>query len=77
MNSRRPRSVADYPSVASGRKLILLVSAMVLAMATAMALSELPNLCEPTAGMRITITVFLAQTLIRERRRDAINKNDC
>jgi capsular polysaccharide biosynthesis protein len=54
MNSRRPRSVADYSRAARRRKLILLFPALTLAIATAIALWELPTLYESTARMRIT-----------------------
>ena len=54
MNSRRPRSVADYSLAARRRKLILFVPALVLAISTAITLWELPNLYESTARMRIT-----------------------
>lgn len=54
MNSRRPRSLADYPRAARRRKLILVVPALVLAIAIAMTLRDLPNLYESTARMRFT-----------------------
>ena len=54
MNSRRPRSVADYSRAARRRKLILLFPPLVLAIATAITLWELPNLYESSARIRIT-----------------------
>lgn len=54
MNSRRPRSLADYSRAARRRKLILVVPALVLAIATAITLRDLPNLYESTARMRFT-----------------------
>lgn len=54
MNSRRPRSLADYSRAARRRKLILVVPALVLAVATAITLRDLPNLYESTARMRFT-----------------------
>lgn len=54
MNSRRPRSIADYSRAAGRRKLILLVPALVLAIATGITLRDLPNLYESTARLRFT-----------------------
>lgn len=54
MNSRRPLSFADFARAARRRKLVLLLPALVLAIATAVALRELPKLFESTARMRIT-----------------------
>ncbi|MEK6321405.1 MAG: hypothetical protein AABN33_06950 [Acidobacteriota bacterium] len=54
MNSRRARSLADYSRAARRRKLALLIPALVLAIATGVALRKLPNLYESTASMEIT-----------------------
>lgn len=54
MNSRRPRNLADYSRAARRRKLILIVPALVLAIATAITLKDVPNLYESTARMRFT-----------------------
>lgn len=54
MNPRKPRSLADYSRAARRRKLILIVPALVLAIATAITLRDLPNLYEATARMRFT-----------------------
>lgn len=54
MNSRRPRSLADCSRAARGRKLILIFPAVVLAVATAITLRDLPNLYESTARMHFT-----------------------
>lgn len=54
MNTRRARSLADYSGAARRRKLALLIPALVLAIATGVALRKPPNLYESTASMAIT-----------------------
>ncbi len=54
MNSRRPRSLADYCRAARRRKLTLIIPTLVLAIATAITLRDLPNLYESTVRMRLT-----------------------
>lgn len=54
MNSRRPRSLADYARAARRRKIILMLPALVLAIATGVSLRKLPILFASTARMRIT-----------------------
>ncbi len=52
MNSRRPRSLADFFSAVRRRKLILLVPALAFAIAAVITLRGEPNLYESTARMR-------------------------
>lgn len=53
MNSRRARSLADYSRAARRRKLALFIPTFVLAVASGVALKNLPNLYESTASVTI------------------------
>ena len=52
--SRRPRSLADYFRAASRQKLVLLAPGLILAIATGIALANLPNLYKSSAVLALT-----------------------
>lgn len=54
MNSRRHRRLSDYSRALRRQKLALLIPALVLAIATAVALGEMPNMFESKASLGLT-----------------------